>query len=154
MRPHSLIPALLVVVITGAGCSDNTGPGQEDCPANLSSVTMTATVRAGSVAFDWTPSCPVAAVLVEEARQGSDVWWISAAQSAQDWGPPASANIITPPVTYGQNPGGLYFYGPQPLTGGESYSVAIFRVLPSGSTASCIQREGAACVVAVESFTR
>jgi hypothetical protein len=114
---------------------------------------LTVTVE-GSVVFDWSPACPVSAVLVEEDQQGGDMWWISTAESEQDWGPPESANAITPPITYGQNPDSLCFYGPQPLSDGETYSVALFRVLPSGSTASCLQREGPACLLTVEAFTR
>lgn len=66
-----------------------------------------------------------------------------------------TANIIRPPVTYGQLPPGAEQSGPAAaLVPGRTYEVILWKVVSAGSTISCLQRVQNACLLAVTPFTR
>lgn len=146
LRPVALAAAVCIA------CSDDAaGPDGDACPDETSSVEATVTVGQSSVAFDWTPRCSVALLLVEE--EASDRWSISTPE--ESWTTPALANRIAPPVTYGEVPAGITeSFGPEPLVPGQSYELVLWSILPSGSTAQCLQRFESACLLEVEAFTR
>lgn len=142
----------LVFILAGAfACSgDSTGPEDTPCEAETSSVEATVSVE-GSVVFDWTPSCAVALLLVEDGS--SDMWFMSTPED--QWTSPEAGNRITPPVTYGQRPPGEWeWYGPEPLVEGRTYELILWRILPSGSTAECQSRFEDICLLTIETFVR
>jgi hypothetical protein len=91
-------------------------------------------------------------LLVEE--NGSDRWAINAPESS--WGSQTTANIIRPPVSYGQVPAGTVAADlPLPLVAGTTYELVLWRILPPGhSGAGCIMKWDSACLTAVKEFTR
>src|SRR5262245_49064779 len=139
---------LPVLVLTLASCSESTSP--KTCSANTGAVEPT--IRVGqTVQFDWAPSCPAFMVLVEQ--NGSDQWVIHAPGLGSTLD--ESANVISPTVTYGQKPSGTEQTSPaEPLVAGQTYTLVLWRVLPTGSTASCMQKVDNACLMAVKEFTR
>jgi hypothetical protein len=145
------IISALAAALLAAGCSDSSsGPKDTACKAETSSVD--ATVQAGSsVIFDWTPSCPVALLLVEQ--DGGDQWVIAAPNFSET--STESANVIARPVTYGQVPAGAEENTPAAqLVVGQSYTLVLWRMVPPGSNVQCQQRFQNACLIAVKAFTR
>ena len=144
----------LAFAVVAASCShDVTTPGPVGCADNTTSVTPTVSV-AGSVLFDWTPSCPLA-LLVVETSTGHDQWWIAGFNPDSIDNPAVTSNRITPSVTYGQVPGtATNSFGPETLAPGTTYTAALWRALPVGSSLHCQQNHGTACLVAVTTFTR
>jgi hypothetical protein len=66
-----------------------------------------------------------------------------------------SANVIVPPVTYGQLPQGAELVsGPSPLASGTAYDLVLWKTVPAGSTLQCQQRFQNACLLSVKVFTR
>jgi hypothetical protein len=145
--------ALLVAIPMLAACSDDSaGPEVSECEAGTSAVSATITSNSGSVVFDWAPACGMMLLLVEE--DASDMWAINAPESS--WGSPSTANIILPPVTYGQVPAGTVAdYPASPLVAGVTYELVLWRILPEGHAGTgCMLTFDSACLVAVEEFTR
>lgn len=149
MGTTNRIFATLLVAVTAAGCAgDGTAP--KGCPSETSSVQATVTTGA-SVVFDWDPKCGVALLLVEE--DASDQWVIGAPDF--DNNETESANVILPPVTYGQVPAGAEEASPPAaLIAGRSYELVLWKNLPAGSTVQCQQRFENACLLAVHVFQR
>lgn len=149
MRPI-LVSTLLIA--TAASCSDNPGaPTRTPCTAETGAVSVTVTKSGGSVTFDWNPTCAVAMVLVEE--DASDRWVLMA--PGLDDTSSTAANIIVPPVTYGQAPQGAEEYEPaMTLVAGHTYDLVLWKVVPPGATVQCQQRFSNVCLLAVKSFTR
>jgi hypothetical protein len=151
MRTHSRHLVALAALLSLHGCSDD--PAQPEpivCDPELTSVT--AFVSSGlSPVLDWEPACPVALVLVEEG--GHDKWGIMSDEAG--WDQPATANIISPPVTYGVVPDGLIeIPNPEALEPGVTYELILWSILPAGSTAECQMRWDDACLLTVHPFTR
>jgi hypothetical protein len=140
-----------LTTVTALGCSgDGTAPQDTNCSATTASVTATVTLGA-SVVFDWTPRCAVALLLVEQ--DASDQWGVAAPgiSSSSD----ESANIILPPVTYGQVPQGAEeISSPTALVSGTQYDLVLWKTVPAGSSVQCQQRNGNACLLSVKVFTR
>jgi hypothetical protein len=90
----------------------------------------------------------VALVLVEE--DGTHQW--SLATPEDTWDSPEVANVIAPPLTYGVTPpiGGLEVDDPEPLIGGVTHQLLLWRALPAGSAAVCEMRQEGFCLLAVE----
>jgi len=141
---------LLAILAAAAtlSCSDSSAP--RGCAANTGSVNASVTASPTAVVFDWTPQCAVAMVLVEE--DASDMWVVAAPNLSST--STESSNIILPPVTYGVAPSGTDADPPQTLIAGHTYDLVLWRVLSSGATANCQQRNGNACLLAVKTFTR
>ncbi|HMA23180.1 MAG: hypothetical protein ACM37U_08170 [Gemmatimonas sp.] len=135
-------------------CSgDSTGPQVASCTEQTASVNVMISVGS-SIAFDWTPACQVA-LLVVENDQGSDRWWIATFDPDADIDPTIEANRIAPRVTFGQMPAtATHSYGPEDLIAGTTYTVALWRILPKDSPVHCQQSAGSACLIAVKTFTR
>lgn len=148
------VASALAVVLGVSSCSsDATAPAAADCADNTTSVNAHTTVG-DSIVFDWTPKCAVALLVVEETM-GHDHWWIAGFNPDSVDNPTTSANRIAPRVTFGRVPAKITdSFGPEPLLAGTTYLVALWRVLPSGSTLECQQKHGDACLVAVTSFLR
>jgi hypothetical protein len=146
--------ALLVATPLLAACSDNlASPEVQECDAGASAVSATIGVNnSGVVTFDWAPACGMMLLLVEE--EGSDMWAINAPESS--WGSPSAANIILPPVTYGQVPAGTVADFPAShLVPGVTYELVLWRILPDGNAGSgCMLMFDSACLAAVKEFTR
>ena len=144
-----LVAFTLTLCVAGCG-DDSTGPAAEACTPETT--TVTATVTTGqTVVFDWEPACPIAMLLVED--DASDMWGIGTDE--ESWGDPSDANQIAPPVTYGVTPpGAIAFEEPLNLEANVPYDLALWRILPEGSTAQCQMRFGNACLITVRQFTR
>jgi len=144
----------LAITVAVTSCSgDATGPSDKDCTASTTSVNATISVG-DSVVFDWTPKCAIA-LLVVETTVGHDQWWVAGFNPDTVDIPTTDANRISPRVTYGHVPAtSTDSFGPESLVAGTTYVVALWRVLPNGSTLQCQQNHGTACLVAVASFTR
>lgn len=153
-RLSCAVGSALAISVAGISCSgDATGPNDKDCTDNTTSVNATVSVG-DSVSVDWTPKCALALLVVETAV-GHDQWWVAGFNPDTVDIPTVSANRILPRVTYGHVPAtATDSFGPEPLVAGTTYVVALWRVLPSGSTLQCQQNHGTACLVAVTSFTR
>jgi hypothetical protein len=151
MRRLSFAVACALAV---SSCSrDATAPSSNACADNTTSVNATISV-ADSIVFDWTPKCSIALLVVEETM-GHDHWWIAGFNPDSVDNPTTGANRIAPRVTFGRVPATITdSFGPEPLVAGTTYIVALWRVLPSGSTLECQQKHGDACLVAVNSFQR
>ena len=151
MRSIPLTAGLLAILVVGPSCSDDaTEPETVGCTAETASVT--ATVSSGATpTFNWEPRCAVAIVLVEE--DASDQWGLSTDE--ESWTNPTTGNRITPPITYGTIPQGtVQTQAPQPLVTGRTYELILWRVLPPGSSASCLQKIENLCLLTVHEFTR
>ena len=148
------VASALAVVVAVTSCSgDAAGPTDKDCAETTTSVNATISVG-DSVVVDWAPKCAIA-LLVVETTVGHDQWWIAGFNPDTVDNPTTAANRIVPRITYGHVPTtATDSFGPEPLVAGTTYVVALWRVLPSGSTLQCQQNHGAACLVAVTSFTR
>jgi hypothetical protein len=145
--PQALL--CVTVAIALAACSDDPITPADPCTDNTGSVTVTVTSAAGVPVFDWSPSCAVAFVLVEE--DASDIWFVGTDDS--NWDDPAQVNLFTPPITYGVAPSGTADeYGPDPLVTGVEYDFILWRV-PPGSTADCLAEAFGACMLANHQFT-
>lgn len=142
------LPLAILAAAATLSCGDITLP--QACTANTGSVTASVAKSQNGVVFDWSPACPVAMVLVED--NGSDMWYAAAADLSST--STESSNIILPPVTYGTAPSGTDGIPPETLVAGHTYTVVLWRVISAGSTASCQQRNGNACLLTVKSFTR
>jgi hypothetical protein len=144
----------LAFVVGVASCSrDATSPQNVSCADNTTSVNVTISAG-GSVAFDWTPACPLSLFVVETSN-GHDQWWIAGFNPDSIDNPAVGANRIVPRVTYGQVPAtATNSLGPEPLVAGTTYTVALWRALPIGSPLHCQQNHGTACLLAVTTFTR
>jgi hypothetical protein len=152
LRIHSA-HILLISTWLIAACSDGpAGPAAQECDAATTTVAPTVTTSAQSVVFNWNPGCGMVLLLVEE--NGSDRWAINAPESS--WGSQTTANIIRPPVSYGQVPAGTVAADlPLPLVAGTTYELVLWRILPPGhSGAGCIMKWDSACLTAVKEFTR
>ena len=143
--PLVVLSALLLYACDDSG----SGPDPVQCEAHTSSVIASVAVGA-KVVFDWEPACKVAAILVEQ--DGSDVFWIAAPQFGETL--TQSMNVIEPPYTYGVVLPGMESRWEGDLVAGETYDLVLWRILPEGSTASCLGRMDDGCLVAVRSFTR
>ncbi len=151
--------SLAVVVLLAASACGGSGPtGVSQPPCTAETGTVTPTVSAGRVpVFDWEPACAVALLLIEE--DASDYWGISSDE--ESWTSPEQANRITPPVTYGVVPPGVSQIPddpfdvpyPIPLEVGVTYELVLWRILPEGSGAVCIERFENVCLLAVHEFT-
>ena len=140
--------ALALGAFVSLACSDGTGPG--DCKANTGSVNVTVTSGA-TVTFEWQPRCAVALVLVEQ--DASDQWAISA--PGFDETATTAANVILPPITYGQTPAGAEeFQPPETLVAGTTYEVVLWKMVDPGTNPPCQERFENACLIAVKSFQR
>ena len=140
---RSFLVALLVVAVLGCN-GDVTGLAAE-CTDDTGTVDVTVSDAAVPV-LSWDPACSVAMLLIEE--DASDMWGLMS--DSED---AAQANQISPPVTYGTVPAGVEAFGPSAdLIRGVTYEVILWRVLPAGSTATCIQRNGDGCLMAVHEF--
>ena len=129
-------------------------PANDACSAETSSVDAKVSVGT-SVTVDWTPACPVAAFLIEQADSGEDMWGLFMPDDSII-SPPA-ANKIRPPITYGQTPlgiGGLEADDPVILVPGQSYRLVLWKVLPTGSTATCLTKFDELCLISNTVFTR
>jgi hypothetical protein len=73
-----------------------------------------------------------------------------------NWGTPDEANIIVPPVTYGEAPAGTVEDFPaEPLVSGVTYELVLWRILPEGNAGTgCMMVIDSACLTAVEEFVR
>jgi len=131
------------IVVAIPGCAEkSTGP--EACLPSTNFVF--ATVNVGTtVTFDWTPGCAVFLLRVES--DVSDEWGIGGQEFA---------NVIAPPITYGQTPPSGALEGPSPraLVSGQTYTLVLWRVLPEGSTIQCQERIERMCLVAEKAFQR
>lgn len=145
------VATLVAVVAAFTGCSDSTSPAASACNDAVTSLNPTITVGS-SVTFDWAPACGVAFLLVEE--DASDRW--SLLMPTETYSTPATANRITPIITYGQTPAvtGVVAEPPEALIPGVTYDLVLWRMLPPGNDAPCLQRFGQYCLAAVKQFTR
>jgi hypothetical protein len=139
---------LAVGAIVSLACSEGTAPGE--CFANTGSVNVTVTTGT-TVTFDWKPACAVALLLVE--ADASDQWAIAA--PGFDETSTSAANVILPPVTYGQVPAGAEELGPpETLTAGTTYEVVLWKTVDPGTNPPCQERFENACLLAVKQFQR
>lgn len=150
-------PLILLLLLLPA-CSDDDPTVPEGCDPATSAVDVHID-PAEPVVFDWSPRCGVVMLLVEEEASGSDVWGaIVPEDESAVWSDPAKANLIEPPVTFGEVPDVAEMIGPpgQPgaLMSGVAYDVALWRIMPDIDAADCIAKSENACLVAVRSFTR
>ncbi|HUF69184.1 MAG TPA: hypothetical protein VMM79_11135 [Longimicrobiales bacterium] len=130
---QTLIVILPVLVTALLACSDDPGAPMENCGSDVGS--MSATVAVGqSVTIDWAPPCALALLLVE--LDASDQWVIASLGFGSE--DPAAGNTIFPPVTYGVVPtGAIESEPPAQLNAGTKYDVALWRLLPAGSSIGC-----------------
>ncbi|MGH7678082.1 MAG: hypothetical protein ACRENU_06415 [Gemmatimonadaceae bacterium] len=143
--------ALALALALGASCDgrDFIGP-DGSCVQATGSVTATVNTS-GSVTFDWDPACAVALLLIEE--DATDMWAITA--PGLDDTSTETANIITPPVTYGSVPAGAEQDAPAtPLVPGTTYELILWKIVPPNSTVQCQQRFQNACLLTVHPFQR
>jgi len=139
---------LAVSLVGAAGGDGPTGPEAGACTDETVSVAVTVD-EAANPSINWSPACAVALFLVEGSS--GDTWGVGTDDAL--WGDASAANLITPPLTYGSIPSGSdEFQAPTPLIRGASYDVIVWRVLPSGSTASCPNEYQGACRLAVHTF--
>jgi len=152
MRVQAFTRLARVAPLLLIGCGDATGPEEQGAQCTDETGSVSVTVSQGlTPTFNWSPSCAVAMILVEE--DASDMW--GAASDEDTWDDPAAANLIRPPVAYGSAPSGTTtFGGTQPLMSGRTYEVGLWRLVPSSSTAACQQRFENACLLAVHEFVR
>jgi hypothetical protein len=152
MRTRGYRTAAAILFTIGIwSCRDSTAP-DSNCPDDLSSVDVAVTLGA-TVSFDWQPRCGVELVLVED-DDGGDVWAVASPAMENETQSPGEANKIVPPLTYGLAPAGMIEDAALPLGSGSSYKLVLWRRLPSGSNAVCMERIGNECLIAVKSFTR
>lgn len=149
-------PLLLLLLLPA--CSDDDPTVPEGCDPTTSAVDLHID-SADAVIFDWSPHCGVVMLLVEEEAGGGDVWGaIVPEDDPPVWSDPAKANLIEPPVTFGEVPNGAETMGPPGSPGvlisGVAYDVALWRIMPDIDAADCIAKLENACLVAVRSFTR
>jgi hypothetical protein len=150
MAPMQRIVTAMVLVAAVAACSsDSTDTQTASCTNETTSVEPTI-----SVVFDWKPACAVALVLVE-TDSGHDMWWVATFDPESDVAPTVDANRIATHVSFGDVPStATHSYGPDPLIAGKTYTLALWRVLPKGSTLHCLQNVESNCLLAVKTFTR
>lgn len=150
-RSRLLTLAITLAPLVGCYTGDVAGPTPDaECTENTGSVSVTVSSAAQPV-FDWGPACSLALFLVEDG--GSDQWAISTDDTL--WDDPDQANLIAPPVTYGVVPAGADQFAPaETLVPGVTYTAVLWRVLTTGSTATCVQRFENLCLLAVHEFTR
>jgi hypothetical protein len=130
-------------------CSDD-GTSPERCRPETAIVSPAVTAGQ-TLTFTWEPACGVAMLLIEEGA--ADRWLVATPE--QSWSSPDQANRILPPVTYGQVPPGVaQGEAPATLVTGRTYELVLWRVLPQGSTAQCIQRLESLCLSSVHEFQR
>ena len=148
-RSIKLVAALLPLFVA---CGDATGPKDDVEPCTDETGSVEVTVTAGMTpTFDWNPQCAVAMLLIEE--DAHDMWGVTTDDTL--WDDPETANLITPPVTYGTAPSGTEtFQEPTPLATGHTYEVVLWRVVAESSTVSCQQRFENLCLMAVHLFSR
>jgi hypothetical protein len=140
--------AVALVVVAGACADDPTGVAAE-CTDDTGTVAVSVGPGLTPV-FSWDPSCAVALLLVEQ--EASDQWGISTDEAT--WDDPSQANRISPPITYGVTPASASeLSAPEDLTAGVTYELVLWRVLPDGSTAQCMQTLENLCLMAVHEFT-
>lgn len=129
-------PVLLVagMALLAGACGDDDTTQPVACTDDVTEVD--ATIRTGAdVVFDWSPSCAVALLLVEEGA--SDRWSIGA--------PDGESNVVIPPVTYGAVPAGAEETNPAvPLQPGVTYELVLWRLDPA---------TGAERLLTVQEFT-
>jgi hypothetical protein len=66
-----------------------------------------------------------------------------------------AANIILPPVTYGQVPTGTEELEPAAtLVAGQTYELILWKIIPSGANVVCQSRNQNACMLTVKAFVR
>ena len=131
-------------------CGSDNPTGPAACGADVGTVTATVSVTS-AVTFNWSPACPVALLLVEEAAH--DMWAVMAPGMSSS--STESANVIVPPVVYGQVPSGAQQTDPAAaLVPGTTYELVLWRILPAGSAAQCQARNGNACLLTVKTFQR
>lgn len=143
---------LTIVALVGplTACSEDPAGLSAECSVETGMVSVS--VKSGSQpVFSWEPACAVAMFLIEEGA--SDVWGVNTDETV--WQNPAQANLIAPPVTYGQVPAGSEQFGsPLPLQSGVTYEAILWRALPVGSTTPCVARFENLCLLAVHEFTQ
>ena len=147
-RPLMFVGTSTLVILVA--CKDSgTGPSAAaPCPDDTGTVTVSVSSGSSGPVFDWTPACAVALLLIEEG--GADRWGISTDDAT--WSDPAVANLIEPPIAYGDVPSGVdEFEPPASLAAGTTYDVVIWRV-PPGSTATCLNVAFGACMMADHDF--
>jgi hypothetical protein len=136
-------------------------PLPPSCTDDTGTVAVTV-IRVGSFkpVFIWSPACPMASLLVRSSEHG-DVWGISTEDVTQflDWRNPAQANLILRPIVYGEAPASATEFQapiegvrPGDIPAGTS-EVILWRVLPAGSAAECLDRFANICVMATHQFT-
>lgn len=148
---HRLAGLALAATVLAA-CGDDADPVRPAvaCADNLTAVTTTVTQSGDDVRFDWTPRCPVAMVLVEGVN--GDAWRLWAPDSL--WEGP-EANLIVPPVTYGESRTGMVGQPAEALVVGERYDLVLWRVTPPGTRMSgCAAFIENNCIVGLRRFTR
>jgi hypothetical protein len=140
-----------IAIAVVLSCDSNT-PTEPDFCGEIGTVTATVTVTT-MVALDWSPRCAVAAVIF--VGPGGQTTWIVTAPGFSSSNATPSANIILPPVVYGQIPSGAEERDPPiSLTPGSDYMVTLSKGVSASSTAQCAQRTGNFCLVAVKAFQR
>lgn len=145
---HRVIPVALAALVT-LNCSDSAAPLRAAC-TTPETVTITTTKTGNGLVIDWTPTCSVALVLVED--DGSDMWYAWAPNL--DENSTEASNIINPAVTYGQLPPGTEGSDETlPLVAGQTYDIILWRVVPEGAPATCIQRFSNVCLIGQKQFT-
>ncbi len=151
MGKHRHVIQTVAIAAALSSCSEgSTGPEAPSCLPNTTSVEATVSV-AGSVTFNWSPSCPVALLLVE--GDDGDTWWVSTPES--DWESPEIANKIVPPVIYGQMPASATdYYGPDPLLAGGTYELILWRAVPEGVASDCEGGFAGMCLLTIKTFVR
>jgi hypothetical protein len=148
MLRHSRLRWLALGAVVSLSCTESTGP--KNCTGDTGVITATVTTGA-TVTFDWEPRCAVALLLVEE--EASDQWAITAPDFNET--ATSAANVILPPVTYGQVPAGAEeFQAPQTLVAGTTYELVLWRIVEEGTSPACQERFENACLVAVKTFQR
>ena len=120
-RGYGMIRTLGAVlsVVVAVACNDSTAPPSE-CGASVS-----VTVGSGTApVFNWTPTCRLFLVLVEDPITGGDQWGVES----------DSTNAIAPAVTYGTTPPGAtkQLTLPTTLQAGHPYRVSVFRFTGPG----------------------
>jgi hypothetical protein len=145
-------PLLLALlgVLPIIACSDDTISPNEICKPETSSVTPMIEVSESEVVFDWEPACAVGLLIVE--AEGGDVWLISTSENTDS---PQQANMILPPVTYGQAPNdATVIHSPQTLVPGQTYIWGLWRIMPPETLVNCSRTFDNACLLTVHEFTR
>lgn len=150
----TLNTTLATLCVLGALACGDDGTGPEEDPSACTDDTGTVEVTVDAAAtptFTWSPACAVSLFLIEE--DGSDVWGVD--NGTGNWGDPATGNVILPPITFGTVPEGASELQPaEDLIVGRTYEVVLWRAVPESSTATCVERFGTICLMAVTEFTR